>query len=104
LNPGLMFRARDLEFNPMTKYFYTDRSLPKKRLAEAEMAEINRLYRVIGAREQDLARMRAGLPPAPGITAPDSATDGKATPLYVAAGALLLMLAIVLYRVRAARS
>src|SRR3954463_14809218 len=36
LNPGLMFRGRDLEFNSMLKYFYTDRSLPKRRLGESE--------------------------------------------------------------------
>ena len=43
-----MFRGSDLEFNPMTKYFYTDRSLPKKKLQEYEMLEINRFYRIIG--------------------------------------------------------
>jgi hypothetical protein len=48
LNPGLAFRGADLEFNAMTKYFYTDRSLPKKKLTQAEMLEINRLYRIIG--------------------------------------------------------
>jgi hypothetical protein len=40
----------------MTKYFYTDRSVPKKRLTEAEMLEINRLYRIIGHDEEQLAR------------------------------------------------
>lgn len=92
LNPGLMFRARDLEFNAMTKYFYTDRSTPKKRLGPAEMAEINRLYRIIGARQQDLARLRSG--PATGATADGSAAQGRPTALYVALGALLVMLAI----------
>ncbi|HVT82373.1 MAG TPA: hypothetical protein VHM90_17145 [Phycisphaerae bacterium] len=48
LNPGVAFLGRELEFNPMTKYFYTDRTLPKKKLTEAEMLEINDLYRVIG--------------------------------------------------------
>jgi hypothetical protein len=43
-----------LEFNAMTKYFYTDRSLPKKKLTEAEMVEINRLYEIIGRCEQQL--------------------------------------------------
>jgi hypothetical protein len=52
LNPTEMFVASELEFNSMTKYFYTDRSLPKKRLTEAEMLEINSLYRVIGRDEQ----------------------------------------------------
>ena len=57
LNPGVVFRGHDLEFNPMTKYFYTDRTVPKKRLTEAEMVEINSLYRVIGRCERELARL-----------------------------------------------
>jgi hypothetical protein len=57
LNPGLVWYGSQLEFNPMTKYFYTDYSLPKKRLTEAEMLEINRLYRVIGRCEQELAEL-----------------------------------------------
>lgn len=55
LNPGVMFSGQDCEFNAMTKWAYTDRTLPKKRLTEAEMVEINRLYRVIGACEEKLA-------------------------------------------------
>lgn len=54
LNPGVVFLGSELEFNPMTKYFYTDRSVPKKRLTEAEMLEINKLYRVIGHCEHRL--------------------------------------------------
>ncbi len=54
LNPTEMFIGSELEFNAMTKYFYIDRSLPKKRLSEAEMLEINGLYRVIGKDEQAL--------------------------------------------------
>jgi hypothetical protein len=54
LNPGVVFIGRQLEFNAMTKYFYTDRSLPKKKLTEAEMVEINRLYEIIGRCEQQL--------------------------------------------------
>ncbi len=91
-NPGVMFRGRDLEFNGMTKYFYTDRSLPKKRLDPAEMAEINRLYRIIGAREQELARLRSEPSPSAG-----------AVRIYVAAGAVLLMLALAFYLVRRSR-
>ncbi|MGX7876319.1 hypothetical protein ACVDG5_029730 [Mesorhizobium sp. ORM6] len=52
LNPTEMFIGRELEFNAMTKYFYTDRTLPKKRLSDPEMVEINGLYRVIGHDEQ----------------------------------------------------
>jgi hypothetical protein len=54
LNPGVAFIGTEIEFNPMTKYFYVDRSLPKKKLTEAEMLEINRLYRIIGQCEEKL--------------------------------------------------
>jgi hypothetical protein len=54
LNPGVVFLGSELEFNPMTKYFYTDRSVPKKKLTEAEMLEINQLYRVIGHCDHEL--------------------------------------------------
>lgn len=54
LNPGVVFLGRELEFNPMTKYFYTDRSVPKKKLTEDEMVEVNQLYRVIGKCQQQL--------------------------------------------------
>jgi len=54
LNPGLVWRGHDLEFNSNTKYFYTNRTFPKKKLTEAEMVEINRLYRIIGKCEQQL--------------------------------------------------
>jgi hypothetical protein len=58
LNPTEMFIAAELEFNPMTKYFYTDRTVPKKRLTEAEMMEINRLYRVIAADDKKLEDLK----------------------------------------------
>jgi len=104
LNPGVMFRGHDLEFNSMTKYFYTDYSVPKKRLSPGEMAEINRLYRVIGARERDIARLRAGPVSPPAVALGEAPAERKPTAFYGAAGALVLMLAIALYRVRAARS
>jgi hypothetical protein len=54
----------------MIKYFYTNRSLPKRKLTEAEMLEINSLYRIIGRCEADIARLQSprssekgGLPP-----------------------------------------
>jgi hypothetical protein len=90
-----------LEFNAMTKYFYTDRSTPKKRLGQAEMAEVNRLYRIIGAREQDLARLHAG--PASSASTAGSDVQHKATAVYVAVGALLVILAIAAYRLRDSR-
>ncbi len=57
LNPGIAFPGDELEFNPMTKFFYTDRSLPKLKLTESEMVEINRLYRVIGRCEDELGHL-----------------------------------------------
>jgi hypothetical protein len=63
LNPGVMFIGHDLEFNSMTKYFITDRSVPKKKLTEAEMLEINRLYRIIGHCEQQLDELQNPEPP-----------------------------------------
>ena len=51
LNPKEMFEAEELEFNSMTKYFYQDRSLPKHRLSQADMFEINGLYRRIARDE-----------------------------------------------------
>lgn len=57
LNPGVVFIGSQLEFNANTKYFYTDRSVPKKKLTETEMLEINRLYRIIGQCEQKLAAL-----------------------------------------------
>ena len=58
LNPGVVFIGQELEFNPMTKYFYTDRLVPKKKLTEAEMLEINQLYRVIGHFEHELNELQ----------------------------------------------
>jgi hypothetical protein len=57
LNPGIVFRGSEVEFNGVLKYFYTDRHLPKKRLTEEEMLEINRLYRIIGHCEGELAKL-----------------------------------------------
>jgi hypothetical protein len=31
LNPGIVFRGAEVEFNSMTKFFYTDRSTPPRR-------------------------------------------------------------------------
>jgi len=98
LNPGLMFRGKDLEFNGMMKYFYTDRTVPKKRLGEAEMVEINRLYRIIGRCEMELARLRS-LP-----TAAGSATPPTGSGVPIAAGTLVLILAALIYRVRSRRA
>ena len=63
LNPGMVFLGQELEFNSMTKYFITDRTVPKKKLTEAEMVEINRLYRIIGHCEQQLDQLQNPEPP-----------------------------------------
>lgn len=72
LNPGVMFLGDDLEFNSMTKLFYADRTLPKHRLSDDEMQEINQQYRIIGRCQ---AEIRALQPPA-SATAP---ATGQAT-------------------------
>ena len=59
LNAGVVFVGRELEFNSMIKYFYVDRTVPKKKLSESEMVEINRLYRVIGKCDAQLKRVEA---------------------------------------------
>lgn len=62
LNPGVVFLGSELEFNSMTKYFYTNRSVPKKKLTEPEMLEINQLYRVIGRCEHQLFDLENPIP------------------------------------------
>jgi hypothetical protein len=57
ITPGFAFLGSELEFNPMTKYFYIDYNLPKKKLSDAEMEEVNRLYRIIDRCEKDLANL-----------------------------------------------
>lgn len=57
-DPKVVYVGPELEFNPMTKYFYTNRAVPKKKLNESEMLEINRLYRIIGQDEDHLAGSR----------------------------------------------
>jgi len=64
LNPGVVWLGAEIEFNSMTKYFYEDRTVPRKRLTEPEMLEINRLYRIIG-------KCRAALAPPMGNPAAD---------------------------------
>ncbi|HEV2328335.1 MAG TPA: hypothetical protein VGY56_06060 [Verrucomicrobiae bacterium] len=58
LNPNMMFRGSDLEFNANTKLFYTNRDLPKKRLTEADMLQINSLYRIIGHCQSEIDRIQ----------------------------------------------
>lgn len=98
LNPGVMFRGEDCEFTAMTKWAYTDRTLPKKRLTDAEMAEINRLYRIIGADVDKLAptpegAVIEGLPAIHAASRPGG--DWMAYAPY-AGGAFALLLAVLL--------
>ena len=76
LNPGVVFLGSQLEFNPNTKYFYTDRTLPKKRLTEKEMLEINDLYRVIGRCQHKLNALQNPVAP---VTTPESETEPDST-------------------------
>ena len=76
LNPGVAFLGRDLEFNSMTKFFYVNRSLPKHRLSEAQMLEINRLYRIIGRCETELARLQTPVESESKIMAESAAAPG----------------------------
>ena len=71
LNPGFVFVGSQLEFNAQLKYFYTDRSVPKKKLTEPEMLEINRLFRIIGRCEEQLAAIEH-----PGVDAEAGADAG----------------------------
>jgi hypothetical protein len=57
LNPGDAFIGNELEFNPMTKFFYVDRTVPKMKLSLDQMREVNRLYRIIGQCEPQLLRL-----------------------------------------------
>jgi len=81
LNPGICFPGSELEFNSMTKFFYTDRSLPKKKLTEEEMVEINRLYRIIGTCEQKIAEAGTA-----GVASTSGSSTGAATPVNAALG------------------
>ena len=106
LNPALVFVGRQLEFNSSLKYFYTNRSLPKKKLTEAEMLEINRLYRIIGRCEQDLLRLKHpelsnASTTADGAAEADNsvgavATANRTRPLNIVLGAMLIVLMLLI--------
>jgi hypothetical protein len=96
LNPNEMFFGSELEFNPMTKYFYTDRTVPKKKLTEAEMLKINALYRVIGRCEQQLADLKASQ----SSLLPHSVGSVLDSPYTTAALVVLLAAGLLVYRKR----
>jgi hypothetical protein len=101
LNPGMVFIGRELEFNANTKYFYVNRSLPKKKLSQAEMIEINRLYRIIGRCDLQLARLQTPKPSSMGDSdnsEPGAAPEKRPRLLNpYAGGGLLLVALLVLY-------
>ncbi len=53
-NPDVYYRGADCEFNSQTKFFYSNRDLPKKRLSDAEYQELVRLYRFVGKCQREL--------------------------------------------------
>ena len=69
VRPGVFYRSTDCEFNPQTKFFYTDRSVPKKKLTDAENQEIVRLYRTLGKDETILTTLSQRLARAPQTSA-----------------------------------
>jgi hypothetical protein len=89
ITPNMMFRGSDLEFNAMTKLFYTNRSLPKRKLSEAEMVQINSLYRTIGHCQSEINRLQPAPPVADTATAntqdEQSDTNDAAPPKAIAA-------------------
>jgi len=58
LNLKMVFLTEEIEFNAATKFFYTNRTLPKRKLTEAEMLQINDLYRIIGRCERAIMRIQ----------------------------------------------
>ena len=56
---GVFYRSADCEFNPQTKYFYLSRTVAKKRLTDAEYAELTRLYHLLGEQEKAIANVPA---------------------------------------------
>ncbi len=53
--PDVYYRSADCEFNPQTKFFYTSRAVPKKKLTDAEYAELTRLYHQLGQQQKAIA-------------------------------------------------
>src|SRR5215469_16747066 len=78
VTPNMMFRGSDLEFNANTKLFYTNRDLPKKKLTEAEMLQINSLYRTIGQCQSEIDRLQNPPEAATDTTAADTQRDTNA--------------------------
>jgi hypothetical protein len=86
VTPGFMFPGPELSFNAMTKWFYTDRTLPKKKLSEQELLQINDLYRTIGKSLRTLRELQAK-GGAAAASVPDAAALGPMAPLVAPAPA-----------------
>ena len=97
LNPGEVFIGSELEFNEMTKCFYNDFTVPKKKLTESEMLEINQLCRVIGRCNRQLDELENPEPPLAKVR--QMITDHKPIVWAVAA-----VLAVALYFVHKRQS
>jgi hypothetical protein len=95
-NPGEVFLSSELEFNPMTKYFYTDRRLPKKKLTGDEMLEINQLYRIIGHCNDQLSDLANPDPPI--IRIHQWILSHKPAVLAIAAGLLAIFILMRILR------
>ena len=67
--PGIYYRAGDCEFNPQTKFFLTNRDVPTKKLTDAEIAEVVRLYRTIATDEELMSTLPQRLHDAQGASA-----------------------------------
>ena len=74
--------------------------MPKKKLSQAEMLEINRLYRIIGRCERQLAQLQNPEPAStPDTESPEPAPPARTPRLLnpYTGGALLLLACLVLY-------
>ncbi len=55
--PNVYYRSAECEFNPQTKYFYTSRTVPKKKLSDAEYGELTRLFHLLGQQQKAMANV-----------------------------------------------
>jgi hypothetical protein len=83
ITPTMMWHGSDLEFNSMTKLFYTNRDMPKKKLTDAEMVQINSLYRTIGQCQSEIVQLQN--PEGTVTVTEDAQDDTNAPPKAIAA-------------------
>src|SRR2546423_4856404 len=103
----MCFVGGELELKGSQMFFNKNRSLPKKKLSEAEMLEINRLYRIIGRCEHDLVVLKNpqlagsnGDGTAAGsdseVAQPVAAATNRPRPLNIIFGAVLVLLILLI--------